>query len=246
MKKEEMSFGDHIGNFKAIHDTAKEMFEPSPIQTADEAAETEANSRQYGTQYEFDGFIAGILASGISVSDMAKMNMVEKFENFKRDFLDDKGYDPELKSGEYITQKFQFAQDAIEQSERAQQPVRKTLDEVKDEVAKGKGYDDWETYENWIIEINLPVNVAVLLVGAMRDAAELYAQAKAVEPQEEIKLREVLEQISKDLTDLRVLALKTLGMDSDSVKIERGLYDIDMKICKALDAITFPHHQDGN
>lgn len=71
-------------------------------------------------------FAAGILCSGISVKQMAEMDMIAKFEDFKREYLDDKGYDPEIKSGEYIHERFQFAD------------TQKTLQECKDEVALNK------------------------------------------------------------------------------------------------------------
>lgn len=45
------------------------------------------------------------------------------------------------------------------------------LNQVKDEVAKSKGYPTWQEMENWIIDHNSPVVVAQLLVSAMNEVA---------------------------------------------------------------------------
>jgi hypothetical protein len=43
------------------------------------------------------------------------------------------------------------------------------MEEIKNEIAKQKGYPDWKTMENWIIDNNPSVNVALLLVSAMEE-----------------------------------------------------------------------------
>lgn len=48
-------------------------------------------------------------------------------------------------------------------------------------VAISKGYPDWETMENWIIDNNLPQNIATILVSAMREVAELFVNEKQME-----------------------------------------------------------------
>lgn len=53
------------------------------------------------------------------------------------------------------------------------------LDQIKNKVAREKGYDDWETMENWFINHNFPSNIAVLLTGSWKLVCERYATAKA-------------------------------------------------------------------
>jgi hypothetical protein len=49
------------------------------------------------------------------------------------------------------------------------------MQEVKNEIARQKGYPDWETMENWIIDHNSSVIVAVLLVSAMEEVCYYYS-----------------------------------------------------------------------
>lgn len=66
------------------------------------------------------------------------------------------------------------------------------LREIKNQVALSKGYPDWKTMENFIVDHNnLTVVVAQLLVSAMEDVATLHAQQMADKMVEE-KLREEL------------------------------------------------------
>lgn len=50
------------------------------------------------------------------------------------------------------------------------------LDECKDFVARQKGYPNWEEMQNFIVDHNESVNVALLLVSAMELASYEYAR----------------------------------------------------------------------
>lgn len=41
------------------------------------------------------------------------------------------------------------------------------IDDCKNFIAQQKGYPNWDEMENWIIDHNIPVNVALLLISAM-------------------------------------------------------------------------------
>lgn len=56
------------------------------------------------------------------------------------------------------------------------------LAKVKNEVAKEKGFPSWMEMENWIIDNNLPVSVAVLLMGAMNDVCKKLIAGYAAAP----------------------------------------------------------------
>lgn len=53
-----------------------------------------------------------------------------------------------------------------------------TLATAKNKIARQRGYPNWDEMEVFIIDHNLPVGVALLLVKAMEEAAELYAASK--------------------------------------------------------------------
>jgi hypothetical protein len=59
-----------------------------------------------------------------------------------------------------------------------------TLQECKNKVARSKGYPDYETMDNFIIDHDVPVNVSVLINASMTEAAEMYANQIPVAPAE--------------------------------------------------------------
>lgn len=91
-------------------------------------------------------FGAGILASGISMENLAKLNLTEMFEVFKRQFMDCKGYDPV----------------------KPEPMGGKSLQECKDEVAKQMEYKSWEELREIAKKDELDC--------FWEEAAELYAQ----------------------------------------------------------------------
>jgi hypothetical protein len=121
------------------------------------------------------------------------------------------------------------------------------LSKCKDEVAKKRGYPNWETYENWIIDHNYPCNVALLLVGAMNDAALKAMRELEESPSPASPVREALENLfhsistesgktlltteqCSDLADevLKLLAARTEG--DGWVKVEDGLPELDESV----------------
>lgn len=49
-----------------------------------------------------------------------------------------------------------------------------TIQQIKDDIAKKKGYPSWKEMEDFIIDHNPPVNVFILIKSAMQEAYERY------------------------------------------------------------------------
>jgi len=103
-------------------------------------------------------------------------------------------------------------------SQYKEQNTGMSLQECKDEVARLKGYKNWESYENWIIDNNSPVNVALCLMDSMQSASELYA-SQPIKPKMSL-------QECKDVIATKVLEYPATWADLSAFGRERHIDEL--------------------